>query len=165
MNKYSEFTMSLQEELKFKTPPATPAHEAFLNIYFTGTCIKKQAARFLGQFGLSDAQFNLLMMLKHQGGGEGLGQVQLGEMLLVNRANVTGLVDRLEQAGLVRRKEDPEDRRANRVHLTKAGRDLIDKVDPLYGEEMHRIMGALNKIEIYEVIRSMEKIRRKLQAE
>ena len=154
--------MSLQEELKLKTPPATLAHEAFLNIYFTGACIKKQAARFLGTFGLSDAQFNLLMMLKHQGVGEGLGQVQLGEMLLVNRANVTGLVDRLEKAGLVRRDEDPEDRRANRVQLTTAGRELIDRVDPLYGQEMHRIMGVLNKIEIYEVIRSMEKIRAKL---
>lgn len=154
--------MALQGELGLKKPPVSAAHEAFLSIYFTGTCIKKAAVRFLGDFGLSDAQFNLLMMLKHQGASEGLTQAQLSEMMLVNRANVTGLVDRMEKAGWVRRADDPADRRANRVLLTDPGRDLVNKVDPLYGQEMARVMGALNKIEIAEMIRSLEKIREKL---
>lgn len=155
--------MSLQGELGLKAGPVTAAHEAFLSIYFTGTCIKKAATRFLGEYGLSDAQFNLLMMLKHQGAGEGLTQSQLGEMMLVNRANVTGLVDRMEKAGLVQREGDPTDRRANRVRLTDAGRELVNRVDPIYGQEMARVMSALNKIEIAEMIRSLEKVREKLE--
>jgi len=154
--------MALQEELGLSKPLATVAHEAFLSIYFTGTCIKKRAAQFLGQFGLTDAQFNLLMMLRHQGGEEGLSQVELGRMMLVNRANVTGLVERARQAGWVVREGDPKDRRANRVRLTAAGRALIDRVDPLYGAEMHRIMSGLNKIEVHEIIQSLEKVRTRL---
>ena len=96
----------------------------------------------MGQFGLTDAQFNLLMMLRHQGGEEGLSQVELGRMMLVNRANVTGLVERARQAGWVVREGDLKDRRANRVRLTAAGRALIDRVDPLYGAELHRIMSG-----------------------
>ena len=154
--------MSLQTELNLKKPPATKAHEAFLSVYFTGTCIKKMAARFLSEFGLSDVQFNLLMMLKHQGSKDGLTQAQLSDMLLVNRPNITGLVDRMEKASLIRRQGDPEDRRANRITLTPKSRKLVDKVDPIYGREMHRVMSGLNNSQINEMIQTLEIIRQKI---
>ena len=154
--------MGLKEELKLNKPFAFPEHEAFLNIYYTGALIRKWGTDFLGRFGLTDVQFNLMMILKHQGEKEDLSQARLSEMMLVNRANITGLVDRLEKAGLVKRVGDPKDRRTNLIILTGKGRQLINKVDPLYGRELHRIMKVLSAAEVKQLIRSCEKIRANL---
>lgn len=152
--------MSLNEELGLRHPIATTGHEALLNIYFTSVCIRKRAADFLRRYGLTDVQVNVLMLLKHQADeGEGLSQSQLSSMMLVNRANVTGLVDRLEQAKLVMRTTDPSDRRSNLVRLTQRGRRLLEKVEPAYGREVARIMEVLTAAEQRRLIGLLERVR------
>ena len=54
----------------------------------------------------------------------GITQQELAERLLVTKANVVGLIDRVSPAGWVERRADPEDRRVNRLYLTNAGRKL-----------------------------------------
>lgn len=152
--------MSLNEELGLRHPIATTGHEALLNIYFTSVCIRKRATEFLRRYGLTDVQVNVLMLLKHQADeGEGLSQSQLSSMMLVNRANVTGLVDRLEQAKLVMRTTDPADRRSNVVRLTQRGRRLLEKVEPAYGREVARIMEVLTATEQRRLIGLLERVR------
>lgn len=152
--------MSLNEELGLRHPIATTGHEALLNIYFTSVCIRKRATEFLRRYGLTDVQVNVLMLLKHQADeGEGLSQSQLSSMMLVNRANVTGLVDRLEQAKLVMRTTDPADRRSNLVRLTQRGRRLLEKVEPAYGREVARIMEVLTAAEQRRLIGLLERVR------
>ena len=65
-------------------------------------------------------------------------------MLVVNRSNVTGLVDRMESAGLVRRMPDPVDRRVNYVEMTEAGSDAIDRSEPAYYHRLDEIMVDLD---------------------
>jgi DNA-binding MarR family transcriptional regulator len=154
--------VGLKEELHLNKAFACPEHEAILNVYLTGAQIRKWGSDFLRRFALTDVQFNLLMILKCQGQTEDLSQARLSEMMLVNRANITGLVDRLEKAGLVRRTGDPKDRRTNRIILTPKGKALINKVDPLYGKEMRRMMKGLTGRDIRELIRFCEKIRSNL---
>ena len=154
--------MGLKEELNLNKPFAFAEHEALLNLYLTGSLIRKWGSEFLRRFGLTDVQFNMLMLLKHQGEKEDLSQARLSEMMLVNRANITGLVDRLEKAGLVKRTGDPTDRRTNLIVLTTKGRGLINRVDPLYGREMQRIMKGLTGREIGQLIRTCGKIRANL---
>ena len=91
--------MSLQKELGLPNPLEAPGHEAVLNIVLTGELLAKEGDRLLRPFGLTDSQFNVLMLLKYQVKGGGINQTRLGQMLLVNRSNVTGLVD---TAGTVR---------------------------------------------------------------
>ena len=125
----------------------------------------QRAAEFLRPYGLTDVQINVLMLLGHQAGeGEGLTQSQLSDMMLVNRANVTGLIDRLERAGLVGRTTDPADRRSNVVRLTRRGRKLMEKVEPEYGREVARIMGALKPAEQKGLIRLLERVRANIPA-
>ena len=103
--------MSLANELSLNVPFTLDSHESLLNVYFTATCIKKQATEFLSRFDLTAVQVNLMMMLGHQADESGgLSQARLSEMMLVNRANITGLIDRLEKAGMVQRTA-VEDRR------------------------------------------------------
>ena len=153
--------MALKDELGLKKGFATVEHEALLNIYYTSTCIKKRAKEALRKFGLTDVQLNLMMLLFHQGGGEGLTQAQLSEMMLVNRANITSLIDRMERDGMVRRRSG-EDRRYNIIRLTGKGKNLLAKVEPVYAKEVKRIMSAVSGNEKKQIIKMLEKVRKNL---
>jgi len=86
--------------------------------------------RMLGQMtgrirelGLSIPQFDLLSTLTER---EGISQSELAERLYVTKGNVSGLVDRLVQAGLVERRAIAGDRRSYAMHLTAEGRRLAE---------------------------------------
>ncbi|MBN1806427.1 MAG: MarR family transcriptional regulator [Sedimentisphaerales bacterium] len=152
--------MSLELELCLRSPFTLLAHEALLNIYYSASCLKKKACEFLRPFGLTDVQFNLMMLLKYQSDQEeGLSQAQLSNMMLVNRANITTLIDRMEKTGLVVRTHAPSDRRTNIVKLTDRGRRLLGEIEPLYTKEVKRVMAVLKQDEQKTVIEMLEKIR------
>ncbi|MGD2094407.1 MAG: MarR family transcriptional regulator [Phycisphaerales bacterium] len=152
--------MSLEFELRLKKPVAILAHKALLNTYYTASCLKKKAGEFLRPFGLTDVQFNLMMLLRHQSGSaEGLSQAQISDMMLVNRANITSLMDRMEKVDLVVRTPDPNDRRSNIVKLTGKGRKLLSKIEPLYIDQVRQIMAALKQADQENLIKMLEKIR------
>lgn len=152
--------MSLEFELCLRRPFALLAHEALLNIYYSASCLKKKAGEFLRPFGLTDVQFNLMMLLKYQScPEEGLSQAQLSDMMLVNRANITSLIDRMEKIDLVVRTPAPTDRRSNIVKLTGRGKKLLAQIEPLYTKEVKRIMAVLKQTEQKTVIAMLEKIR------
>ncbi|MCP4259174.1 MAG: MarR family transcriptional regulator [Planctomycetes bacterium] len=152
--------MSLEIELRLKRPFTLLAHEALLNIYYSASCVKKKAGEFLRPFGLTDVQFNLMMLLKYQSNqNEGLSQAQLSSMMLVNRANITSLIDRMEKVDLVIRTPAPSDRRSNIVKLTSRGQELLGEIEPLYTQEVKRIMAVLKQDEQKTVIEMLEKIR------
>ena len=158
--------MSLEIELCLKKPFTLLEHEALLNIYYSASCLKKKAGEFLRPFGLTDVQFNLMMLLKYQTDQEdGLSQAQLSNMMLVNRANITSLIDRMEKADLVIRTHAPSDRRTNIVKLTNRGRQLLSEIEPLYTKEVKRIMAVLKQQEQKIVIGMLEKIRGNISEE
>ncbi len=98
--------------------------------------------------------------MKYQiGQAEGLSQAQLSNMMLVNRANITTLIDRMEKVDLVVRTHAPSDRRTNIVKLTGKGKELLAKIEPLYTKEVKRIMDVLKQNEQKAVIEMLEKIR------
>jgi len=152
--------MGLEQELGLKKGFSVTAHEAVLNIYYTAAQLKKEAAEFFRPFGLTDVQFNVMMLLFHQSGAEeGLSQAQLSNMMLVNRANITSLIDRMERTKLVVRTSAPDDRRFNIVKLTADGKKLLAEVEPLYAKLVKKIMAALKETEQKRMIGTLEKIR------
>lgn len=155
--------MSLKEELGLKKDFRVLAHEAILNIYYTASQVKKQAGEFFRRFELTDVQFNVLMLLHYQGRAEGgLSQAQLSDMMLVNRANITSLIDRMEKASLVVRTSAPSDRRYKIVKMTEPGKKLFAKVEPLYAKRVQEIMVGLRQAEQKKLITTLERIRTKL---
>ncbi len=156
--------MGLKEELGVKKDFASLAHEALLNIYYTASMMKKKADGFFGQFGLTDVQFNLMNLLYYESGKDGgLSQAKISEMMLVNRANITSLVDRMEKAELVTRTSHANDRRYNIIKLTSKGKNLYTKVEPHYLEKVNAVMSSLNNIEMKHLTETLEKIRSKLK--
>jgi DNA-binding MarR family transcriptional regulator len=78
--------------------------------------------------GTTRAQWIVLFRLRQQ---EGLSQVDLADVLELQPISLVRLLDRLVEQGLLERRRHPKDRRANRLFLTRAGRDLVDDLDSL----------------------------------
>jgi DNA-binding MarR family transcriptional regulator len=155
--------MSLQHELGLSNPIGHFGHEAVLSVFLTGMLLAKEGDRILRPFGLTDSQFNVLMLLSYQSRNGEINQTNLGQMLLVNRSNVTGLVDRMEQAGRVERTADPTDRRVNLVRLTAAGREVLERASKAYFARVEEIMGALPTEAHARLCRMLERVREGLR--
>lgn len=100
-------------------------------------------SQHFARFGLSQPKFNALIQLR-LAGDRGLTQSELGQLMLVSRANITGLVERLERDGLVSRTSDPEDKRALRVQITARGQKLMEAFLPVHNDFVHKAMSSLS---------------------
>ena len=107
------------------------------------------------------AQFNALLVLQ-AAGPDGLRMGEIGKRLVVTRANVTGLVDRLERRGLVARC-DQADRRATMVSLTDAGRSALKDTLPHYSRLAAQLTAGLTEREKRSLVRLLSKLRRELR--
>src|SRR5436190_11122240 len=96
-----------------------PSVELVINLIYTYEVIHVGLTRKIETHGISAAAFNVLMVLSRLD-AKGCPMSELGELLLVTRANVTGLVDCLVTKHFVVRAEDPSDRRIRLVRLTPA---------------------------------------------
>jgi DNA-binding MarR family transcriptional regulator len=135
--------MALQEEIGLYRPLRHQGQETLLNIIVTASLVFDEAHRLLSRYGLTESQLNVLMMLKFQSDDGRLNQTELGRMVLVKRSGLTGLIDRMETSGLVRRLSAPGDRRINLVEMTGKGRELLEKVQQPYFERIDEITCVL----------------------
>ncbi len=88
---------------------------------------RAEADRAVADFGLSDATGWLLLQVGRL--GDGARQTELAAALDIQGASLVRLVDQVEAAGLVNRRTDAQDRRANRIFLTDAGRALVGQIE------------------------------------
>jgi len=94
--------------------------------------IEENAKTVLDRFGLSESDFQLLAALRRAGPDYQQSPRELLEPLMVSSGGLTTWIDRLEQAGLVQRQPNPEDRRGILVQLSDKGRALADEVLTAY---------------------------------
>ncbi len=130
-----------------------PAVLAWLRLMRVFHKIARLDADHLRCRGLSVAQFDVLA---HVGGAEGLTQQQLADALVVTKGNVCQLLDRMEAAGLLIRRQDG---RANRLYLTQAGRALFDEVVPAHQAliaERFSILSTRQQTELLGLLRSLD---------
>lgn len=100
------------------------------------------------RYGLSLAGFNMLMCLNQPVYREtGCRLSQLGEILLVSKANVTGVLDSLAKRGLAERMDSADDRRVKLARTTPAGEEILRAILPSHFRETKRVMGGLSKQE------------------
>ena len=119
------FDPRVREVLKRQGRKVEPGTEALAAVRILGKKLHVTMGRWAERFGLSEGRFQLLVRLKHQPSGR-FAMGELAEMLDVSPRTVTGLVDNLERDGLVKRVDDPTDRRSVYAELTDQGRERID---------------------------------------
>ena len=122
------------------------------DIVSTADLFLRESTRLFRPLGLTAAQFNVLNLLAAPDAERGLSQRELADMLVVDRSNVTGLIDRMEKAGWVKRADDPSDRRVYRVQLTSAGRKLWQKVAPAYADVVRQVTERLGERQMRDAV-------------
>ena len=117
------------------------------------------------RFGISASQWGVLRNLQRaeQEGTVGLRLTDLSERLLIRPPSVTGVVDRLERAGLVVRDGSPTDLRAKHVRLTDQGRALVEQVLTSHGRQIETVMKGLRASEQSELLRLLQRMERHLE--
>ncbi|MEC7377337.1 MAG: MarR family transcriptional regulator [Pseudomonadota bacterium] len=87
---------------------------------------RKMLDERLKDLGVTQARWSTMVYLEK--GGEGLTQRELASLMAIENPTLVRLLDSLEQQGLIERRPCPNDRRARRLHLTKAGRNFMDEL-------------------------------------
>ena len=107
-----------------------PRYQALIQLLRTAETLWQSSRALFSRWDLSPSQFNVLNLLRDS--PDGISQTDLSRELLMHRSNATGLVDRLEERHLVKRRNTPGDRRAYRVVLTPHGMRLLKEILPHY---------------------------------
>jgi MarR family transcriptional regulator, organic hydroperoxide resistance regulator len=134
------------EELEFRT---------WVQLVRTLDRIEQRLEQALAGHGLSIAQFDILASLGFE---EGITQQELAERLLVTKGNICGMIGRMEAEGWVERKPDPDDRRANRLFLTRRGKTLLAQAFPGQQALIKQIMSALAPGEIQSLYQFLDRL-------
>jgi len=133
----------LLEEIRQRKPFASLAQEAYLSIQRTETVLHDAMDRVLKPHGIAQTQYNVLRMLRGAG-PEGLCRNDIRDRLITRMPDVTRLLDRMEEAGLVVRIRSTDDRRLVHTRLTKQGRTLVDRLDDEVADEHERQLGHMS---------------------
>jgi DNA-binding MarR family transcriptional regulator len=96
------------------------------------------------QHGLQPGWFDLLAALRRAGSPYELKPTELMRATLISSGGMTKRLDRLEEAGLVERRPDPDDRRGTLVRLTRRGRTAIDRAVVAHVANEERLLGSLS---------------------
>jgi DNA-binding MarR family transcriptional regulator len=123
---------------------------------------KRLRARLEREFNTTLPRFDVLAALDRH--ALGLKMSALSESLMVSNGNVTGVVTRLIEDGLVTRTVDQEDRRSATVRLTRKGRDIFLKMAAAHEQWMDEMFADLSDNQTDDLMRSLMQLRRSIEA-
>ncbi|HET9210443.1 MAG TPA: MarR family transcriptional regulator [Thermoanaerobaculia bacterium] len=149
---------NLKREIQQEKPFASLEEEAFLGLQRTASLLIQALGRELKGHDLTPAQYNTLRILR---GAEpdALTCGEIGERLVSPGPDVTRLLDRLEQGGLVLRLRDAGDRRIVRARITEKGLALLDRLDAPVEEVLGRLLGSLGPAKLRTLAGLLEEAR------
>lgn len=127
---------TLQQDLRQTKPFSSLQQEAYLSVVRTSSTLTDMVEDLLKPFGISGTQYNVLRILRGAG-DEGLCRNELRDRMLTRMPDMTRLLDRMEEAGLVTRSRERDDRRMVLTRITARGRELLSQLDrPM--NDLHR---------------------------
>jgi DNA-binding MarR family transcriptional regulator len=127
-----------------------------------GTRMATGFDQHFSEFGITQAQFRILLAVWEQGGAEGIAPSVLANYLLIERGTISILTSRMVERGWLVRKPG-ENRRTYRLTLTSTGRQLLDKVIPLAIELADRTLAGISPAQLQEMRANLELIEASLR--
>jgi DNA-binding MarR family transcriptional regulator len=109
---------------------------------------------------LTSAQFHILLMLYLS--DNRLTQQQISNKLLLSKANVSSLINRMEKLNLLKRQEDLENKKINKILITEYGKKKTEEFFPANYENNKKLFSVLTKKEQQTMIDNLRKIRESL---
>jgi MarR family transcriptional regulator, organic hydroperoxide resistance regulator len=149
--------------------PASPvsAADATVEAILTevGGWIGELKCASMGQLVLgrvSMGQMHVLWLLQHHGA---MPMSRLADLLGVSMSNASGIIDRMEEHGLIERVRVPDDRRLVLVKPSAAGLEAVFETESTRRERMRSVIGRLSDTERPVVLEAMRSLRRALSTE
>lgn len=149
----------LGREIRQSRPFAGPAEETFLNLLRSAYTVERWHAAFLEPFGVTPTQYNTLRILAGSHPKE-LPCREIGRRMVTPVPDVTRLVRRLEEKGLVSRGSARQDRRVVAVGITPAGQRLLAEVERPLAQWLEVHLGHLGAGRLTQLSRALESLRR-----
>jgi DNA-binding MarR family transcriptional regulator len=145
-----------KEELRVEPPvrDKPPRSVGFL-ISQLGFFSSRGFMEALEPVGIDPRQF---LLLRFVAAAPGQSQQALAERLAVPASRMVALVDHLEEAGLVERRPDPEDRRVRGLHLTRKGRGVLERAGKIAIDYETRLCAGINREEREMLIDLLQKL-------
>jgi DNA-binding MarR family transcriptional regulator len=136
-------------------PKMKPTDNAFRELIRTFGLAQRVMQPYFARFGISGSQWGVLrnLQMNEQEGQPGMRLTELGKRLLIRPPSVTGIIDRLERAGLVVRQESAVDLRSKQIGLTDAGRELVQRILEVHESQMQLVLAGLSQAEQNELSR------------
>lgn len=147
----------LQSELGKRGPFESLEQEAMLNLLRSSDQFQNRMGRLFRKYDLTPSQYNILRILR--GEGKPLPSLEIaGRMIQVVPA-ITGLIDRLEKVGMVKRERCEEDRRVIYIAITPKALKRLGEIDEPLRVLHQELLGHMKKSELKELVRLLEKAR------
>ena len=118
---------------------------------------RRVRSRLREQFATTLPRFDLMSQLERHPGG--LKMNELSRLLMVTGGNVTAIVDQLEKEGLVERLDEPADRRAFRIRLTRSGERTFAEAARAHEEWVVELLAGLSRREHEELLKLLAKVK------
>lgn len=131
------------EDIGVQTGKGKYHEEAIYSLALIYNVVTDAMTAYLKEYGLTPGKFNILIAIKHQGGENGISQVDVSKRLIVTPSNMTKLIDKLEKEGLVTRSPLEGDRRVNIMKVTAKGSRLLDSVWEGYNAKLKNLISGL----------------------
>lgn len=136
-------TLSKRSRTKFDSPE----QEAYLGLWRSYDRMKAIEDEFFGRYDLTGQQYNVLRLLRHAE-PEAVPTLDLAGRLVSRAPDITRMLDKLEQRGLIARERPPGDRRVVHVRITPAGTSLVESLKEPLRECHERQLGHLSRAEL-----------------
>ena len=141
----------LRDEIRQNKPFASLHQEAYLNLARTAAVLSHSFNEAIKPYGITATQYNVLRILRGAGGA-GLCRNDVRDRLVAQVPDVTRLLDRMEEAGLIERERETTDRRLVTTRITPEGLRLLDDLDARIVEVHRAQLGHLSKQQLTTLI-------------
>jgi len=130
-------------------------NNALVELIRTFGLLERVMQPYFGRFGISGPKWGVLRTLyrAEQAGDAALTASELSDRLLIRPPSATGLIDRLERAELVMRHVSPDDSRVKQIKLTRAGRQLVERILLRHDSQLQTVLAGLSNAEQDELKR------------
>jgi len=110
--------------------------------------------------GLTRAQWRVLV---HLGPRQGINQAALAEILELDTVSLGRHVDRLEDAGWLQRRPDPDDRRAWCLHLTEKSAPIVEQMEALVVQTQKEALGGIAEVDRAHMLKTLQMMKQNMQ--
>src|SRR5690348_8607649 len=150
--------IGVRGEIRQNKPFRSRKQEGAIALLRTASVVRRAIARVIEPHGLSLAQYNALRIVRGAGTA-GVPTLDIRDRMIEEGTTITRLLDRLEEAGLIRRERAVPDRRQVMCRVTDAGRKLLEKLDPIVDAADEATMETLSKKDLEHLIALLDALR------